>query len=444
MKNLSPGLSNYCLNLVGKIMGINFKETYQKFSKQFWLLMFASFIDMLGGALIFPFFSLYLTQKFNVGMVEVGTMFLVWALTSGVIGNTIGGALADKFGRKTNMIMGLVASATSALLMVVINDLRLFYIAIAIVGIFEDIAGPARQAMIADLVPEKLRPDAYGLFRIIFNLAVTIGPALGGFIATRFAFTYVFIIDVVISLMVAVFVFFFLKETKPEGNAKEKSETFVDTFKGYGRVLKDKLFMAFIVVTIMETLMYFQMNSTLGVFLVNFQGITTAQFGTILSINAAMVVLMQMFFTRLVADWKPLLTLALGNIFYVIGFSMFGYVSGYPMFILAMVIITIGEMIIAPVSQSVVASFAPESMRARYMALFSFAWIIPVAIGPLGAGLIMDHFNPRLLWFVAGFFGLLSTFGFFLLHKTSASKFEDRVNGSSASAQERPVLAENS
>jgi hypothetical protein len=65
------------------------RKTYKKFSKDFWLFMLASFIDMVGGSLIFPFFSLYMTQKFNVGMTEVGTMFLVWALTSGVIGNTV-------------------------------------------------------------------------------------------------------------------------------------------------------------------------------------------------------------------------------------------------------------------------------------------------------------------------------------------------------------------
>lgn len=107
------------------------KATYSRFGRDFWLLMVASFIDMLGGSLIFPFFSLYLTQKFNVGMTQVGTMFLVWALTSGVIGNVLGGAMADRFGRKTNMIFGLVASATSALLMVVIKDIVIFYVAIA-------------------------------------------------------------------------------------------------------------------------------------------------------------------------------------------------------------------------------------------------------------------------------------------------------------------------
>jgi len=408
------------------------KYTYKKFSKNFWLFMLASFIDMLGGSLIFPFFSLYMTRKFNVGMTEVGTMFLVWALTSGVIGNTVGGALADKFGRKTNIIFGLVASAVSALLMVVIQEIVLFYVAIAIVGIFQDISGPARQAMIADLVPEELRDDAYGMFRIVFNLSVTIGPAIGGYMATR-SFVSLFYADVLISLIAAAFVFFLLPETKPVfmNSEHHKEETLKDTFKGYGQVLKDKLFIGFMLVSMLSVLMYFNMNSSLSVFLVNHRGVTPEQFGYILSLNAGMVVLLQLFFTRITAKWKPILAIAFGNLLYVIGFTMYGFVNTYFMFLLAMVIITIGEMIYAPKEQALVARFAPEHMRGRYMAIRGFSWIIPTAIGPLGAGLIMDNLDPRILWYVAGFIGMLSTLGFTWLHFKAGKKIEAMSNNGS-------------
>lgn len=409
-------------------MFTNIKRTYYKYDKNFWVLAGASFIDQLGGSLIFPFLSLYLTQKFNVGMTEVGTMFLIWGLGAGVLGNTIGGALADKFGRKTNLIFGLIASATSALMMVFIKDIIVFYIVIGVIGIFEDIAGPARQAMIADLVPEEDRAEAYGIMRIVFNLAVTVGPAIGGLMASR-SFNMLFIIDFFISLLVAGIVFFFLPETKPAVKESHEEESFKETFRGYGKVLHDKLFVAFIVVLILETLMYFNMNSTLSVFLVNFKGISAAQFGYILSLNALMVVVLQMLFTRLVSKWKPMLTMALGNILYVIGFSMYGYVEGYTMFILAMVIITIGEMIIAPVSQTMVASFAPEDMRGRYMAVSTFAWTIPVSIGPLGAGYILDNYDPHLLWFIAGGIGLLDVIGFLILHYKAGQLFEEKKNG---------------
>jgi len=49
------------------------KETYQEFPLTFWILVIATFIDRIGGTLIFPFFALYVTQKFNVGMTQAST-----------------------------------------------------------------------------------------------------------------------------------------------------------------------------------------------------------------------------------------------------------------------------------------------------------------------------------------------------------------------------------
>jgi MFS family permease len=401
-----------------------FRETYKKFSKNFWLLMVASFVDMLGGSLIFPFFSLYLTQKFDVGMTEVGTMFLVWALTSGIIGNTVGGALADKFGRKTNIIFGLIASAASALLMVLINEIVVFYIVIGLIGIFEDIGGPARQAMVADLVPEELLGEAYGIFRIVFNLAAAIAPAIGGFMATR-SFNILFFADVILSIAVAVFVFFLLPETKPELKDRSRKEsTLLQTFKGYIEIFKDKLYIAFLLASSFSTLMYFNMNSSMSVYLVNHRGVTPEQFGYILSLNAGMVVFLQVFFTRITAKWKSMIAIAVGNLLYVIGFTMYGIFDSYSIYIVAMVIITIGEMIYSPKEQMIAANIAPADMRARYMAVHNFSWIIPIAIGPLGAGYIMDNFDPRYVWFVAGFLGLIASLGFLRLHFKAGGKFE--------------------
>jgi MFS family permease len=112
-----------------------------------------------------------------------------------------------------------------------------------------------------------------------------------------------------------------------------------------------------------------------------------------------------------------MLMMAFGTFLYVIGFSMYGYVGTYRMFIVAMVIITVGEMIVSPVSQALVASFAPEEMRGRYMAVSGFAWGIPFAVGPYLAGLIIDGPKPYMLWYAAGFVGLLSTLAFLALYR---------------------------
>lgn len=63
------------------------------------------------------------------------------------------------------------------------------------------------------------------------------------------------------------------------------------------------------------------------------------------------------------------------------------------------------------------ATFVPEDMRGRYMAVFGFFWGIPFAVGLYLAGLIVDGPSPQYLWYAAGFIGLLSTIGFLGLHR---------------------------
>jgi MFS family permease len=82
-----------------------------------------------------------------------------------------------------------------------------------------------------------------------------------------------------------------------------------------------------------------------------------------------------------------------------------------------MIIITIGEMVVAPFQQSLVASFAPEDMRGRYMAVSGLTWGIAFMIGPYFAGLLLDSANPNMLWYISGFIGLLATIGFVTLNK---------------------------
>jgi MFS family permease len=103
---------------------------------------------------------------------------------------------------------------------------------------------------------------------------------------------------------------------------------------------------------------------------------------------------------------------------------MYGFVSVYVLFLFAMVVITIGEMLVAPVSQAIVARFAPEEMRGRYMAVFGFSFGIPFAIGPLMAGLVLDNLDPRILWWSAGVVGLIAVFIFLQLHRRSLTQPE--------------------
>jgi MFS family permease len=142
------------------------------------------------------------------------------------------------------------------------------------------------------------------------------------------------------------------------------------------------------------------------------------RFGWLLSINALIVVLFQFWVTRRLEKYRPMLMMAAGSLLYAIGFAMYGFVPTFALFVLAMIIITIGEMVVSPFQQSLVASFAPEDMRGRYMAVSGLTWSISFTVGPYLAGVILDSSNPNLLWAFCGLVGIIATLGFVVLNKT--------------------------
>jgi len=377
-----------------------------EYPRNFWTLVVVTFIDRLGGAILYPFFTLYVTRKFEVGMTTVGLIFGVFAIT-GMIGSTIGGALTDRWGRKPMVIFGLVMSALSSLWLGTVNQIDTFILGAVITGVFSNVGGPARQALVADILPEQQRAQGYGIIRVTFNLSVTIGPAIGGFLAAR-SYMSLFITDAILSIVVAAIVFFILPETRVV-TQQAKQESLAKTFSGYGYVVRNNAFMFFFVASTLSAMMYMQMNSTLSVFLRDVHGVPEQGFGYILSMNAGMVVLFQFYITRRIQPHPPMLVIAWGTLLYALGFGMYGFVSTYQNFLLAMVVITVGEMLVAPVGQAIVAGFAPDDMRGRYMAFFGYSWSIPFTFAPTLAGMLMDSGDPNWVWFSAGIIGLIST-----------------------------------
>ena len=192
--------------------------------------------------------------------------------------------------------------------------------------------------------------------------------------------------------------------------------------KGYGQVFQDSLFMLFVVIASLVSLVYMQMSSSLPVFLRDQHDFPANKYGLLLSLNATMVVLFQFFITRLISNNKPFKMMALGVFLYGIGFSMYGFVTNEVLFFVAMAIITTGEMTVASFSQSLVAGFAPEDKRGRYMAIYSLKRTIPRLFGVILAGWIIIEFGGNTLWYITGVLCLIAAAGYLLLDKLSKKR----------------------
>lgn len=396
------------------------RKIYNEFPKRFWMVVGVSFIDRIGGTMLFPFFALYITQRFNVGMTQAGIILGIFSVAS-LIGGVIGGALTDRFGRRRLIMFGLVFSAISTLTLGMVAEFSLLIPLAVLIGVLSDVAGPAHQAMIADILPEDKRQEGFGILRVVANMSWIIGPTIAGFVANQ-SFFALFVIDAIISCFVAVLFYFLIPETKPEPKEGATPETLGQTFRGYGLVLRDFAFMAFIFASIIMTTVYIQMYNSLSVYLRDQHGITPQGYAFLLTSSAITVILFQFWTTRVIKSKPPFLLMALGSLIYMVGFGMFGFVSAYWLFVTAIVVVTIGEMIVMPTSSALAANFAPEDKRGRYMAVFGLLWQLPAAIGPTAAGVILDNYDPNLLWYIGGVLCAVAALAFALLHMRLGSR----------------------
>lgn len=393
----------------------NIKKMYNRFPSLFWVVAFTLFIDSIGSTLLFPFLALYITQKFGVGMTQAGILIGMSSL-AGIIGSTIGGALTDRFGRRRLILFGLIFSAVSSLSFGLANNINLLYFLVLLVGLLSRVAAPAQDAMMADILPENKRQEGFGITRVVFNFSWIIGTALGGLLAEK-SFFALFVTDAVLSSLVALILYFKLPETQPAHHKEaKKNESLKKTFADYRIVLRDAGYISFTMAGILSLLVYQQQYSSLPVYLRDTHGIAPNIYGTLLSITGLEVVLLQFWISRKIRKFKPFLTMTVGVLFFMVGFAMIGMIRAIPLFLIAVIIITIGEMIIFPTNRVIATGFAPEDMRGRYMAIYDLGWTLPATFGPAAAGLILDHYNPHLLWYIGGALCALSAFWYYLLH----------------------------
>jgi MFS family permease len=129
------------------------RELFDRYPRQLWTLVATMAVDELGGGLLFPFLTLYVTRKFEISMTRVGFLFMVYML-AGFFGNILGGASSDKIGRKITAVTGLITSAACSVLLGLSSTYSSFIMLAFLAGFFGSFGLPAWIAMIADLLPE--------------------------------------------------------------------------------------------------------------------------------------------------------------------------------------------------------------------------------------------------------------------------------------------------
>lgn len=402
--------------------------TFRKpiFSRPFRILMVCFFFNRLGASLIWPFITLFIREQTGAPLATITVLLTLQALAT-IFGTAIASAVMDRIGRKLPMIVGLAVLAVVLLMMSQAETLLLWAVLIGLYGILQPLFFIGTQAMVADLFADPAdRTRAYALVRTISNVAIALGPAIGGlFIAQSRLFAYV--IPAVINLLLVIPFASWVVESLPLHARGKQGSGLLNI--GYLPVMRDRAFMSFWSVFALVEIAAAMVFTLLAVYTKENFGLAENQFGLLLTVNAGMVVLLQVFVTRQTARYAPYPVLALGALFYTIGLIGFGLSTALPHFLLSMVIMTIGELLVAPTSSALVASLAPEDKRARYMGMLALSYTVGAGIGPVIGGIVSAQFAPSAIWYFGASAAFAAALGFTLLAYPRSARYREKPSG---------------
>ncbi len=386
---------------------------FRSYPRQFWLLFASALITAAGGNLIWPFMTIYLHERLMVPLATVGVVFSITSV-AGYFSQLVGGPFVDRFGRKPAILLSWIAQAFIVAAFGFVGSLEVFAALFVLNSLAWPISSIGINAMVADLVEPERRPSAYALQRMAVNVGVAVGPAIGGFIATR-SYTLSFLLAASSFAILILPYLFFVRETRPDATLeRERGER-----TGYGRVLRDLPFLGFAGAFALMNLAYAQMLIYLPVYIKENYGIPESSYGFILATNALMVVLFQFAVTRVTERYPRLPVMAFGTFLIAIGLGSVAFFHTYFLFLLSMIIYTIGELVTAPTAIAFVADVAPATMRGTYMAVHSLGLGLGFGLGPMVGGMLHDTLGPAYIWHGAFLTGLISMAAFLLLNSVT-------------------------
>jgi len=383
------------------------------YPRQYWLMFWGLLLSTAGASMIWPFLMIYVSKRLALPLAQVATLMTINAASS-VGSSFVAGFIADRLGRKGVMLVSLFAESGLFIALAWAETYPEFAILMALRGFANPLYRVGADAMLADLIPQEQRVEAYSLIRMINNAGIAIGPIIGGMLAAQ-SYTLAFYAAATGMALYGLLLTFFARETLSRDWNQDEGRLDHRLRFAYRPVLTDRRFMPFISLVmfgwVTATLMWIIMPK----YAYDNFGITENVYGPIPTTNALMVVFLQVFVTQFTRHQPPLQMISLGMFLYALANGLVALSSGFWGFWVAMVVMTLGELVIVPTASTHTANLAPADMRGRYMSIFGLTWAFGQGLGPVLGGLLNDNFGPRSIWVGGMLIGLVSTLGLFLL-----------------------------
>ena len=357
-----------------------------------WIHFAATLVNRMGTMAI-PFLVLYLTQSVGFTAGHAGLMLSLYGAGS-LVASPFVGRLSDRIGPVRVMKGSLVASAIVMIAYPWARSTGTVIVVTVLLAVAAEAFRPASLAVLTDIAPPELRKAAFAVNRLAVNLGMSVGPAVGGYLA-EVSFPAIFRVNAGASLAafaVLAFTGFQVVHHRIREDAAEiRSARSRPAYR-------DPILLAFLAACVPLAAVFFQHEGALPLDVVRDLGMPASFFGWMFTINTALIVMFEVRLNLSTSHWTHARSLCTGGLFLAVGFGAMAFARTGIAIAATVVVWTIGEMILLPSMSNYVAELSPADRRGEYMGLYSMSWGVAFALGPWLGTVVLDGYGRVALW----------------------------------------------
>jgi len=380
-------------------------SSFKGLSKEIWFLAFVTFVNR-AGTMILPFLSRYLNEELEFTLEDVGIILSFFGVGS-LVGHYLGGKLTDKIGFYNVMSRSLL---TTGFLFIGLQFVTSFWALCFTIFFIMSIADMFRPALFVSLKayskPEN-QTRSLALVRLAINLGFIFGPMVGGLLIVKNGYITLFWIDG-ITCILSTILFILLVKRKELHNKDEKEEVLTKEEKF--KIYHDKPYLIFLGISFLMGMIFMQLFFTMPTYHYLQFGLTEDYTGLLLLLNGVIIVLLEM----PLVSWIERKKIEHSKLFFYssflmgISFIFLLFDSYWQVLILHMLLITVGEMISFPFTNTFAMSRAKKGYEGSYMAWYSISFSIAHIICPVLSFTIIEQFGYKTNWSLTAIYGAVA------------------------------------
>lgn len=372
-------------------------------------IVFATTLVNRAGTMVLPFMVLYVTSELGARAALAGSALTVYGI-GGLVSGPIAGRLCDRFGPFAVLRGSLVLSGVLLLVFPLARDFGAFLVMTLVWAFVAESVRPATLAALTAFVGPEQRKAAVAVNRLAINLGMSVGPAVGGFLATV-SFPLLFLVDGASALTAGLVLSALLVWRPPPpalSGLPRRGVVAAGETRGGVSVLRDPRAVVFLTGLFLMGVVFYQHEGAMPLYLVRDLHYRESFYGILFVVNTVLIVLVEVPLNLAMAGWSHRWTLVLGATLYAVGFGSMAVLHSVPGLLLAAVIWTFGEMIAIPVSGAYAADIAPPGRAGQYAGAYASMFSLAILVGPWAGTVALERFGGTALWCGVLVVGLLS------------------------------------